>query len=146
MAFQITSLTIVYSTVYPGTDQRKHQSSASLAFGRWTVNSPHKGPVTRKICSFEDAIMHSIPNAELCPFSCTCGSISKGLALLGNGLQSNYKWAFTSWCILIAIAFKSTFMRSVQPGPCCKIVQYGNCICGILISMPKEIYSTALPL
>ena len=32
MASQITSLTIVYSTVYPGTDQRKHQSSASLAF------------------------------------------------------------------------------------------------------------------
>ena len=32
MAFQITSLTIVYSTVYSGADQRKHQSSASLAF------------------------------------------------------------------------------------------------------------------
>ena len=32
IASQITSLTIVYSTVYPGADQRKHQSSASLAF------------------------------------------------------------------------------------------------------------------
>ena len=31
MASQITSLTIVYSTVYSGTNQRKHQSSASLA-------------------------------------------------------------------------------------------------------------------
>ena len=31
---QITSLTIVYSTVYSGLDQRKHQSSASLAFVR----------------------------------------------------------------------------------------------------------------
>ena len=55
MASQITSLTIVYSTVYSGADQRKHQSSASLAFGRgirrWSVNSPHKGPVTRKIVS-----------------------------------------------------------------------------------------------
>ena len=29
---QITSLTIVYSTVYSDADQRKHQSSASLAF------------------------------------------------------------------------------------------------------------------
>ena len=52
MASQITSLTIVYSTVYSSTDQRKHQSSASLAFERgihrWTVNSPHKWPVTRK--------------------------------------------------------------------------------------------------
>ena len=31
MASQITSLMIVYSTVYSGADQRKHQSSASLA-------------------------------------------------------------------------------------------------------------------
>ena len=52
MASQITSLTIVYSTVYSGPDQRKHQSSALLAFvrwsHRWTVNSPHKWPITRK--------------------------------------------------------------------------------------------------
>ena len=52
MASQITSLMIVYSTVYLGVDQRKHQSSASLAFvrgiHRWPVNSPQKGPVTRK--------------------------------------------------------------------------------------------------
>ena len=34
MTSQITGLTIVYSTVYSGTDQRKHQSSASLAFVR----------------------------------------------------------------------------------------------------------------
>ena len=34
MASQITSLTIVYSAVYSGVDQRKHQSSASLAFVR----------------------------------------------------------------------------------------------------------------
>ena len=34
IASQITRLTIVYSTVYSGTDQRKHQSSASLAFVR----------------------------------------------------------------------------------------------------------------
>ena len=32
MASQITSITIVYSTVYSVTDQSKHQSSASLAF------------------------------------------------------------------------------------------------------------------
>ena len=34
MASQITSLTMVYSTVYSGADQRKHQRSASLAFLR----------------------------------------------------------------------------------------------------------------
>ena len=32
IASQITSLTIVYSTIYSGADQSKHQSSASLAF------------------------------------------------------------------------------------------------------------------
>ena len=46
IASQITSLTIVYSTVYSRADQRKHQSSASLAFvrgiHRGPVNSPHK--------------------------------------------------------------------------------------------------------
>ena len=61
MASQITSLTIVYSTVYLGADQRKHQNSASLAFVwgilRWPVNSPHKGPVTRKMFILDDVIM-----------------------------------------------------------------------------------------
>ena len=62
MASQITSLTIVCSIFCSGTDQRKHQSSASLAFvrgiHRWPVNSPHKGPVTRKMFPFDDVIMH----------------------------------------------------------------------------------------
>ena len=61
MAPQICSLTIVYSTVYSDEDQRKHQRSASLAFmweiHRWPVNSPHKGPVTRKMSPFDDVIM-----------------------------------------------------------------------------------------
>ena len=63
MASQITSLTIVYSTVYSGKDQRKHQTSASLAFvrgiHRWPVDSPHKGPVTRKMFPFDDVIIWS---------------------------------------------------------------------------------------
>ena len=61
MASQITSLTAVYSTDYSGADQRKHQSSASLAFvwgiHRGPVNSPHKWPITRKIFPFDDVIM-----------------------------------------------------------------------------------------
>ena len=40
IAFQITSLTIVNSTVYSGADQRKHQSFASLAFVRVIHRSP----------------------------------------------------------------------------------------------------------
>ena len=64
VASQITSLTIVYSTVYSGADQRKHQSSASLAFvrgiHRGLVNSPHKWPVTRKMFPFDDVIMENV--------------------------------------------------------------------------------------
>ena len=58
---QITSLTIVYSTVYSGADQRKHQSSASLAFvrgiHRLPVNSQHKGPIIWKMSPFDDVII-----------------------------------------------------------------------------------------
>ena len=61
MTSQINNLTIVYSAVYWGTDKRKHQSSASLAFvrgiHRWLVNSSHKGPVMRKMFPFDDVIM-----------------------------------------------------------------------------------------
>ena len=61
MASQIIILTIVFSTVYEDADQRKHQSSASLAFARGIhrglVNSPHKCPVTRKMFPFDDVII-----------------------------------------------------------------------------------------
>ena len=64
MAFQITNLTIVCSSVYSGADQRKYQSFASLFFERGIhrspVNSPHKGPVTRKMFPFDDAIMMDV--------------------------------------------------------------------------------------
>ena len=46
--------------VQSGADQRKHQSSASLAFvrgiHRWPVNSPHKWPVTRGMFPFDDVV------------------------------------------------------------------------------------------
>ena len=64
MVSQITSLAIVCSGVYSGAYQRKHQSSTSLAFvwriHQWLVNSPHKGPVTRKVVPFDDVIMFQI--------------------------------------------------------------------------------------
>ena len=47
--------------LYSGADQRKHQSSALLAFVRGILrgpmNSPHKWPVTRKMFPFDDVIM-----------------------------------------------------------------------------------------
>ena len=94
MTSQITSLTIVYSTVYSGTDQREHQCSASLAFvqgiHRWPVNSLHKWPITRKMFPFDDVIMASaggllqhricspkhIINSNLAKFNLSITSIS----------------------------------------------------------------------
>ena len=61
VASQITSLAIVNSIIYSDAAQRKHQSSASLAFvwgiHRGPVNSPHKWPGTRKMFPFDDVIM-----------------------------------------------------------------------------------------
>ena len=60
IASQIISLTSVYSAV-SSADQRKHKTSAPLNLVRgihqWPVNSPHKGPVTRKMFPFDDVII-----------------------------------------------------------------------------------------
>ena len=84
MVYQITNPTIVYSTVYSGADQRKHQSSASLPFvrgiHRGLVNSPHKWPVTWKMFPFDDVIMNrthwlgtGAVISEQCPGCCERG-------------------------------------------------------------------------
>ena len=88
IASQITSLTVVYSTVYSG-DKRKHESSASMAFvrgiHRGPVNSPHKWPVTRKMFPFDDVIMTY-------RLTFNCGLYNTGKWILGltskNGLMS----------------------------------------------------------
>ena len=68
MASQITGVSIVCSAVCLGGDQRKHQGSASLAFvggiHRWPMDSPHKGPVTRKVFPFDDVIMRVGPECH----------------------------------------------------------------------------------
>ena len=58
MESQVTSLAIVYSNVYPGADERKHQSSASLAF-------------VRGIHGLEQDCSNSIANALELLQSCT---------------------------------------------------------------------------
>ena len=64
MASQSTGISIVYSSVCSGIDQRKHQSSASLAFVReihwWPVKSLHKGPVMWKTFPVDDVIMFRV--------------------------------------------------------------------------------------
>ena len=94
IASQITSLTIVCSIFYSDADQRKHQSSVSLAFvkgiHRGPVNSPHKWPVTRKMFPFDDVIMVRKPAAHhwvagLCSArSCAVG-LCAGLLVCRDG-------------------------------------------------------------
>ena len=105
---QITSLTIVYSTVYSDADQSKHQSSASLAFVRGIhrspVNSPHKWTVTRKMFPFDDVIMRHLI------FVC-CYSLHKQF----DG-QSNYCWFETPWhsCIVTVMPLLDSGRRRVN--------------------------------
>ena len=75
MASQITSFTIDYSTVYSGTDQRKHQSSTSLAFARGggggggggggdspvTSEFPARMASIAEMFTFDDIIMRTPP-------------------------------------------------------------------------------------
>ena len=106
MASQINSLAIVCWTVYSGADQRKHQSSASLAFvrgiHRWPVNSSHKWPVTRKMFPFDDVIMS---NSDLVSFVVAHvrqvtvpvsiqGDIRKGTLVLNESVHSFKYTAF----------------------------------------------------
>ena len=92
MASQITNLSIIYSTVYSGADKRKHQSSASLVFVRgihlWPVNSPHKGPVTRKMFSFDDVIRIWVDDAA------TIGDVQISVKVMDTEITK---------CILLAI-------------------------------------------
>ena len=63
MASQITSLTIVYSTVYSDADQRKHQSSASLAFV-WGIHRTDEFPAQRASYA-ENVFIDDVIMAEL---------------------------------------------------------------------------------
>ena len=98
IASQITSLTIVYSTVYSGADQRKHQSSASLAFvwgiHRWPVNPPHKWPVTRKIFPFDDVIMIGSKPHNITQYFMECDYLSMSAILAYN---TEFLLMITTW-------------------------------------------------
>ena len=116
IASQITSLTIVYSTFYSEADQRKHQSSASLAFVRgiqWgPVNSPHKCPVTRKMFPFDDVIMFRSNFTEIYSLGSKWqyDSISSD-----NGLAPNRRQAINCsndgmfhWCIYASLGLNDS--------------------------------------
>ena len=69
MTSSINIVSSICSTICFGGHQRKHQKSASLVFmrgiHRWPVDSPHKGPITRKMFRFDDVLVkHMYVNKE----------------------------------------------------------------------------------
>ena len=109
IASQITSLTIVYTTVYPDADQRKHHSSASLAFvrgiHRGPVNFPHKCPVTRKMFPFDDVIMvKEVPGLNQLNLSVEC------LLMACQRQEPSIRQAWY-WAISIFVVRLTTFRR-----------------------------------
>ena len=64
MVHQITSLTIVYSTVYSSAAQRKRQSCASLDFlcGKFTG---HRASNTEIVCTGSDGVSNHQPHHSL---------------------------------------------------------------------------------
>ena len=82
MVSYITNLTIFYSMVYSGTDQRKRQSPASLAFVRGIhqglVNSTDKWPVIQNLIPFSNFVHYE---CSICPW---------------NGPNGNHNWS-TLW-------------------------------------------------
>ena len=110
IASQITSLTIVYSTVYSGADQRKHQSSASLAFvrgiHRWPVNSPHKWPETRNMFPFDDVIMSLRKEDLLFYLHCACRWLNTVSCIRDHHLRT--KGAFSN--VLLSLKTRATLV------------------------------------
>ena len=89
----ITGVLIIYSTVCSGAHQRKHQSSASLAFvrgiHRWPMNSPHKMPVARKMFPFDGVII--MMNAVVWSLNTWSVSLTAKGPEGGGGLQNTYE-------------------------------------------------------
>ena len=69
-ASQITSVSIVCSTVCSGADKKKNTRKLRVTglwreIHRWPVNSPYKGPLTRKMFSFNDVIVSKLGPGSL---------------------------------------------------------------------------------
>ena len=79
IASQITSLTIVYSTIYSDEDQRKKfKAPRPWPLCGSLLNSPHKWQVTRKMFPFDDVIM-----------------LHGFITGTGESLSLKYRWAIT---------------------------------------------------
>ena len=106
MASQITSLTVVYSTVYSDADQRKHQSSASLAFvwglhrDRWIPRT--KGQLRGKWFHLMTSLWTDVES----------DATYIKLALCSHWLSSQWKCKMSSPNFIKSCNWKGIFQRS----------------------------------
>ena len=152
MASQIPGVWIVCSTVCSDADQRKHQSSALLAFvrgiHRWLMDSPHKGTVTLKMFSFDDVIMsmeyYVILNHSIVPPE---GIIFRVLHGTQNVCQRCKNNQITYTDKKLVVIFPSLmFMKllsCIDLGQICLDLQNISCVlCGAIISPKGLLWGT----
>ena len=89
IASQITSLTVVYSIVYSGADQRKHQSSASLAFV-WWIHRDRWIPRTKG--QLRGKCVHLMTSS--CKALTPCVTRTSASMVLTISKQSSHPWKF----------------------------------------------------
>ena len=118
-----------------GAEQRKRQSSVSLAFVRgtyrWPMDSPHKGPVKRKMFSFDDVIMHLVARG---PFSTQkLGDLQTRMSS-GDIIQNGWRD--------LAAPRESMSTQSVLHQRCCNVMtqspshHHTNCVfAGVVLSV-----------
>ena len=122
MASQNSSLPIVYSTVYSGADNRKHQSSASMAFvrgiHRWLVNAPHKGPVARQMFPFDDVIMIIWSIAYTCHCHAACNIVLWYNVYNDIPLYIGFRiYEFSVWPLGYSIVYRAVLKWPSHVGP-----------------------------
>ena len=129
MASQITSLTIVYSTIYAGADRSKHQSSTSLAFvrgiHRGPVNSPHKWPVMWKLFPFDNVIMHKWLSLVTTDAMTSKTSLVNHFTSDQNFMVS-HAW-FYSYILLHALKHMNTNKKKPRLIICCQLILLQDC-------------------
>ena len=94
MASQITSITVVYSIVYSGADQRKHQSSASLAF----VRGIHRDRwIPRTKGQWRGKYFHMLRNHVPLSMITIVNAKHSGIILHKNSVQDGYQKYSRKW-------------------------------------------------
>ena len=88
MASHITGVSIVYSTVCAGPDQRKHQRFVPLAFVR---GISHKRPVARKMFLSDEVIIY------VCVPKGTVGDFAPRTNVLRAGIEPLSTWTRITW-------------------------------------------------